>query len=406
MPQLRIEGDRAVVPGLVNVHSHSFQRAIRGRTERRSSASRDSFWTWREAMYRAANSLSPEEMYDVARMAFVEMLLSGITTVGEFHYLHNQPDGARYEDPNLLALQVVRAAQDVGIRIVLLRTAYARAGFEKPANPLQARFITPSADEFLRDTETLRHALPDVPLGIAPHSVRALPLHYLLAVISYARSNKLPVHMHVSEQPAEVEACLSEHGLRPVELLDRHGVLNNSFTAIHAIHITDDEIGMLARARARVCACPTTERNLGDGVIAADRLADAGVSICFGSDSNAQIDLLEDARCLEYHLRLTRLERAILESETLMSGLTQTGQLALGLPEQPGDFFTIDLNDPSMAAVTSESLLESIIFSGSRIAVRDVFVNGQRIVENGRHPREYEIVEKFKAVMRRLNTVG
>jgi len=400
--QLRIESDRVTVPGLVNVHSHCFQRAIRGRTEYRSSARHDSFWTWRDAMYRAANHLSPEDIYHVARMAFLEMLLAGITTVGEFHYLHNAPDGSRYDDPNLLAREVIRAAQDVGLRIVLLRTAYARSGWQMPPNPLQSRFITPSADVFIKDTEALRRALPGVQIGIAPHSVRALPLAYLLEIVSYARANHLPVHMHVAEQPAEIEACLAEHGLRPVELLAKHGVLDTSFTAVHAIHITDEEIEMLAAAKARVCACPTTERNLGDGAVPADRLREAGVEICFGSDSNVQIDLLEDARSLEYHLRMAKLQRAVLPPEALMSGLTEIGQTALALANQPGDFFTLDLNDPSIAGADAESLLATVLFSANRTAVRDVFVNGQRIVENARHPPQDEIVQKFREVCRRL----
>lgn len=400
--QLKIEQDRAILPGLVNVHSHSFQRAIRGRTERRSPAGHDSFWTWRNAMYRCANRLSPEDIYHVARMAFLEMLLAGITTVGEFHYLHNAPDGARYKDPNLLAMQVVRAAQDVGLRIVLLRTAYARAGWQTRTNPLQARFITPSAETFIFDTEALRRALPGVSIGIAPHSVRALPLPYLLEIVSYARANNVPVHMHVSEQPAEVEACIAEHGLRPVELLAKHGLLDASFTAVHAIHVTDEEIKMLAAAKTRVCACPTTERNLGDGPVPADRFLDADVEICFGSDSNVQIDLLEDARSLEYHLRMDKLQRALLEPDTLMTGVTRTGELALRLPEQPGDYFTLDLNDPSLAGADPNSLLTTILFSADRTAVRDVFVNGQRVVENGRHPRQDEIVREFTAACRRI----
>lgn len=402
MAELRIERDRAIVPGLVNVHSHSFQRMIRGRTERRTSASEDNFWTWREAMYRAANRLSPEDVYSVARMAFLEMVLSGITTVGEFHYLHNAPDGSRYDDPNLLAMQVVRAAQDVGLRIVLLRTAYARPGWQTPPNPLQARFITASADEFISDIESLRRIFPDVSIGVAPHSVRALPLEYLLEVVSYGRLHNLPVHMHVSEQPAEVETCLAEHGLRPVELLGKYGVLHELFTGVHAIHITDEEIGMFAHAKGRVCACPTTERNLGDGVVPADRLTERGVSICFGSDSNTQIDLLEDARCLEYHLRISRLQRAVLPLETLANGLNRVGYSALGLAEQPDDFFTVDLNDTALAGVDSGSLLSSIIFSVGRSAVRDVFVNRRQIVENGRHPQQEEIIREFTAVLRRL----
>lgn len=400
--QLKIESDRVTLPGLVNVHSHCFQRAIRGRTEYRSSAHHDSFWTWRDAMYCAANHLSPEDIYHVARMAFLEMLLAGITSVGEFHYLHNGPDGSRYQDPNLLAHEVIRAAQDVGIRIVLLRTAYARSGWQMPPNPQQARFITPSADVFIKDTEALRRAVPGIKFGIAPHSVRALPLAYLLEIVSYAHANDLPIHMHIAEQPAEIEACVTEHGLRPVELLAKYDVLDASFTAVHAIHITDEEIEMLAAAKARVCACPTTERNLGDGAVHADRLRLAGVEICFGSDSNMQIDLLEDARSLEYHLRMAKLQRAVLSPESLMNGLTQIGQTALALSHEPGDFFTLDLNDASIAGADAESLLATVLFSANRSAVRDVFVNGRYIVENGRHPLQDEIVQKFREVCRRL----
>ena len=386
------------MPGLVNVHSHSFQRAIRARTENRTDAGRDTFWTWREAMYRAANLLSPEDVYRVARMAFLEMALSGITTVGEFHYLHHAPDGTRYENPNLLAEEVLRAAQEIGLRVVLLRTAYARAGFGKPANPRQARFITPDVDTFLRDTDNLRRT--GVPMGIAPHSIRALPLDYLLEVTRYARDHKLPVHMHVAEQPAEVEECLAEYGLRPVELLRENGILHASFTAVHAIHITADEIAALGAARARVCACPTSERNLGDGAVPADRLTAAGVAICFGSDSNIQIDLLEDARLLEYHLRMNRLERAILSTEDLLTGATATGGAALGV--DAGDFFTIDLDDPSIAGATGDSLPAHVVFSIERTAIRDVFVNGRQIVAEGKHLLQEEIVGEFAELQKRL----
>ena len=400
--QLKIEAGRAIVPGLINVHSHAFQRTIRGRTERRSSAQHDSFWTWREAMYRAANQLTPDDIYHVARMAFLEMLLAGITTVGEFHYLHHAPDGTRYEDPNLLAMQVVRAAQDVGIRIVLLRTAYARAGWQVPPNPLQARFITPSPDIFIADTEALRRALPDLAVGIAPHSIRALPLTYLCEIVSYARANRLPIHMHVSEQPAEIEACLQEHGRRPLQLLHEHGLLDRSFSAIHAIHIDGDEIQMLAAAGAKVCACPTTERNLGDGAVPADRLQSAGVGICFGSDSNVQIDLLEDARCLEYHLRMLRLERAVLAPEALLTGLTQTGADALGIETDPGDYFTIDLKDAALAGADEGCLLEAMVFCGGRPVIRDVFAGGEQVIENGRHARQEEIVGHFVETQHKL----
>jgi formimidoylglutamate deiminase len=414
--------NRAIVPGLVNCHSHSFQRVIRGRTEHRTTANRDTFWTWREAMYHAANLLSPEDIYRVARMAFLEMLISGITTVGEFHYLHNAPDGSRYDDPNLLAIQVLRAANELGIRIGLLRTAYARAGWKKAAHPGQARFITEQPETFLEDTEALLGAVPKYSkpglawLGIAPHSIRAVPMEYLAEITDYAHENGLPVHMHVAEQPAEIDECLAEHGFRPVELLKERNILDPSFTAIHAIHITENEIGYLSEAKAHVCACPTSERNLGDGAVPADRLAQAGVTTCLGSDSNVQIDLLEDARLLEYHLRMNKLERAVLArgsgednlAQFLLLSATETGADALKAPGgsleigRPADFFTVDLNDVSIAGAGHTSLLNNVIFSLERTAVRDVFVNGGLLVQDGHHALQDSVLGDFEAVQRRL----
>jgi formimidoylglutamate deiminase len=412
----------AILPGLVNAHSHAFQRVIRGRTEHRTTARRDTFWTWRECMYRAATLLSPDAMYQAARMAFLEMLLSGITTVGEFHYVHHAPGGAPYEDRNLLALEVLRAAGEVGLRIALLRTAYERAGWRKDPDPRQARFFTPRADEFIADVESLRAAIPRAGkpghawVGIAPHSIRAVSLPYLHDIARFARANHLPMHMHVAEQPAEIEACLGEYGLRPVELLSREGILDFGFTAIHAIHVTNDEIGSLAETGAKVCACPTTERNLGDGAVPADRLAELGVGICLGSDSNVQIDLLEDARLLEYHLRMNKLERAVLAPDLEPDGLakllfisaTETGAACLGAPGgslsvgRPADFFTLDLNDPSLAGAERESLLNHIVFSVERTAIRDVYVNGEIIIRDGRHPLQESIIRDFAVLQRSL----
>jgi formimidoylglutamate deiminase len=414
--------NRAILPGLVNCHSHSFQRVIRGRTEHRTTANRDTFWTWREAMYHAANLLSPEDVYRVARMAFLEMLMSGITTVGEFHYLHNAPDGSRYDDPNLLALQVLRAATEVGVRIALLRTAYARPGWRKAAHPGQARFITPEPETFLEDTGALLGAISKYSkpgfawLGIAPHSIRAVPIEYLAKITGYAHENGLPVHMHIAEQPAEIDECLAEYGVRPVELLQQLNVLDSSFTAIHAIHITEDEIRCLGNAKAHVCACPTSERNLGDGAVPADRLAQAGVNVCFGSDSNVQIDLLEDARLLEYHLRMNKLERAVLArgsaedelAQFLFSSATAAGAAALKAPGgrlevgRPADFFTVDLNDLSIAGAGHESLSNNIVFSLERTAIRDVFVNGEPVIQDGHHALQDAVLSEFEAVQRRL----
>jgi formimidoylglutamate deiminase len=413
--------NRAILPGMVNVHSHAFQRVIRGRTEYRSGAERDTFWTWREAMYHAANLLSPEAIYHSARMAYLEMLLSGITTVGEFHYLHRAPGGIPYEDRNLLAWQVLRAADETGLRICLLRTAYVRAGWRKPEDPGQARFLTPRVEDFIGDTEEVRGALPRISrpgrawVGVAPHSVRAVPLDYLCDVATYAQSNHLPVHIHVAEQPAEVEACLGEYGRRPIELLDQHGILNSRFTGIHAIHITDEEAKYLGEAKARVCACPTSERNLGDGAVPADRLLDAGAGICFGSDSNVQIDLLEDARLLEYHLRMNKLERVVLAPDSskdalarrLFENATATGARSLQGPVgslevgREADFFTVDLDDPSVAGA-GDALLNHVVFSLERTAVREVAVGGEFVIRDGRHALEEEIISQFAAVQRNV----
>ncbi|MBV9959503.1 MAG: amidohydrolase family protein, partial [Acidobacteria bacterium] len=206
--------NRALLPGMVNGHSHAFQRVIRGRTEHRSRASADSFWTWRELMYSAAMRLEPEDIYDASRMAFLEMALGGITAVGEFHYLHRDAAGRAYDDPNLLAKEVIRAARDVGVRIALLRVAYARAGYRKEPDERQRRFIEPDAATYLRNVEKLKEELTrdDAWTGLAPHSVRAVPLDYLREVVAYADRLNLPVHMHVAEQPAENAACVSEHG--------------------------------------------------------------------------------------------------------------------------------------------------------------------------------------------------
>src|SRR5437763_3567531 len=304
---------RALLPGMVNAHSHAFQRIIRGRTEHRSQHSTDSFWTWREQMYATANRLGPEEIYAASRLAFLEMALTGITAVGEFHYIHHAPDGSAYSDPNLLAREVIRAARDVGIRIALLRVAYARAGYQTEANPLQVRFIENTPETYLKKLEELLSTRDEmVWIGVAPHSVRAVPLQYLKTIVSFANEHDLPVHMHVAEQPAEVSACIEEYGRSPVALLETEGLLSKRFTAVHAIHVTPKAIGAIERTGAMVCACPTTERNLGDGVVPVDAYFNVGVTVALGSDSHIQIDLLEDARELEYHLRLQKTARNVL----------------------------------------------------------------------------------------------
>ena len=392
---IRLSG-RAMLPGMVNAHSHAFQRVIRGRTEHRSEHATDSFWTWREQMYAAANTLEPDDLYAVSRMAFLEMALTGITAVGEFHYLHHSRDGSPYSDPNLLEREVIRAARDVGIRIALLRVAYARAGYQTEANPQQVRFIEDTPDLYLKNLEQLLDVKDDdlAWIGVAPHSVRAVPLDYLKAIVAFANERALPVHMHVAEQPAEVSACIAEYGRSPVALLETEGLLSKRFTAVHAIHVTPKAVAALARNGAYICACPTTERNLGDGVVPVDAYFDAGVRVALGTDSQIQIDLLEDARELEYHLRLQKMERNVLApmiAQRLFDCATVNGAASIGFdggrirPGAPADFFSVDLNDPSIAGAPVDDLLTTIVFSLSQRAVRDVVVAGKRIVENGKH---------------------
>jgi formimidoylglutamate deiminase len=409
--------NRALLPGMIDVHSHTFQRTIRGAVESRVKAG-PNFWSWRDAMYRAANRFTPEQLHTIASMAFLEMALAGITTVGEFHYVHTQPNGEPYANPNEIALQIIQAAKDIGIRIALLRVAYVRAGYNKPPDPGQIRFIEPDPEKFLRNTESLRTALKGEEnsawVGVAPHSIRAVPLTYLREVTHWAQSQQLPVHMHVAEQPAENAACMEEYGCTPFHLLDREGILNPNFTAIHGIHLSAEEIAAVAGANAIIGACPTTERNLGDGILPADELMRAGVRIAFGSDSLTQIDPLENARELEYNLRLKKLERAVLDTvdatglpQRLFACATQHGAESLHSPGgslepgRPADFFTVDLNDPSIAGSHPDELLAAIVFGLSKTAIQEVAVDGELIIEAGRHRHQANTIQKYKWLLSR-----
>ena len=404
---------KALLPGFINTHSHAFQRLIRGKSESRATSG-GNFWSWRGTMYHAAAQLDPAEVFDVARMTFLEMALGGTTTVGEFHYLHTAPDGQPYDDPNLLSKKVIAAARSVGLRIVLLRSAYLRSGYQLPRDPGQTRFFE-TATEFLANIDALIADTPsdrsDVRIGAAPHSIRAVPLDDLREIAAWARDRRLPLHMHISEQVAENEACLREHGATPVALLAREGLLGPDFTAIHATQITSDETATLAGAGVTICACPTTERNLGDGILAADAVFKAGIPVALGSDSQAQIDPLEDARQLEYHLRLRDQQRAILDqiagqslAERLFCCATANGARALAVPAGelapgcPADFFTVDLRDVSIAGHSADDLLPLLVFGLNRAAIRDVAVNGRLILRDGRHPLQNEIVSRYAEI--------
>lgn len=408
---------KALLPGLVNAHSHSFQRLIRGVAEH-GGPNGDDFWAWRNTMYHAASQLDPEDLFDVARMAFLEMALSGITTVGEFHYVHRRQDGTSYDDPNLLSKRVIDAAQSVGLRICLLRVAYSRAGYELPPNPRQKRFYE-SCDEYLSNAAQfaadLRGGPSTVSMGVAPHSIRALTLESLVHIVEWTKERGLPIHMHAAEQTAEIAACEREHGASPIRLLAQHGLLSDKMTLVHAIHTAPDEVEAIAQAGAKICSCPTTERNLGDGIIDAEKAIEQGILFCFGSDSQATINLLEDARDLDYHLRLKRQRRVLLDgihgeelSARLFHYATAGGAASLklntGLLEQgrPADFFSINLNDVSIAGISSEELLSMVVFALERVAVRDVVVNGRVVIQDGRHAQAEEIVARYRLLVRKI----
>lgn len=378
-----------LLPGMVNAHSHAFQRAIRGATQRRGASDPSSFWSWREAMYRVAGALRPEDVFSVTRQCFSEMLRAGITCVGEFHYLHHAADGARYDDPNELSRQVLRAAADVGIRLVLLEVFYARAGAGKPPLPEQRRFCDGSVDDFLARVDVLRregHAL-----GLAPHSVRAVPAPALRELADYARTYGLVMHAHVSEQPRENDECRAEHGSSPTEVFAAAGCLDRpgSFTAVHAIHLSAHDHALLAAHN--VCACPTTEADLGDGIVPAILHREHGTSLALGSDSNAVIDLIQEARLLEMHERLRAQARLCLAGpqgsvgRALLNIATIGGARALGRGElgrltagAPFDACTADLDHPTLAHLEPSQALDALLLAGTAAAIDRVFVGGVR----------------------------
>lgn len=390
---------RALMPGFINVHSHAFQRAIRGKTQwRPASAPPSDFWSWRETMYEAVLGMSPEDVYDISKLCFTEMLRAGYTSVGEFHYLQRDPDGEPYENPLELHEAVLRAAGDAGIRIVLINTAYATGGVMKPLRPPQRRFNTPDLDAFLATSEALRGRVRDffnATMAVAPHSIRAVNREWLKPIHVWAADADVPMHMHVSEQTLEVETCAAAYGRRPIELLDDEEVLDARFTAIHATHVAMNEIALLARSRASVCACPSTERDLGDGFLQASSLHTAGARIAIGTDSQSVIDPFEEMRLIEYHERLRRNERVLLSyvndgiasvAPTLLQYATIGGARALQLDAgeiaegKLADFVAIDLEQMQLAGWTDDSLDAMLTLSASApLVIADTWVGGRRI---------------------------
>ncbi len=412
---------RALMPGFINAHSHSFQRIIRGRTQWRPPRSAPSdFWSWRDEMYAAALTLTADDIYDVARLCFLEMLMAGTTTVGEFHYLQRDESGTEYVDPLELHKTVLQAATDVGIRIVLLNTAYVTGGVGAKLRWTQRRFNTPELDEYLQACEALKAAVPryrNATMGVAPHSVRAVPREWLKPVAEWARIAAVPLHMHISEQIAEVESCAAAFGMRPVELLAAEGVLDSRVTAIHATHTSTHEVALLARARAFVCACPTTERDLGDGFLPASALHAAGVRVTIGSDSQTVIDPLEDIRLIEYHERLRRMERVLLtthgeERSTVAPTLLRIASMhgAASLQVNAGaievgreaDLITIDLSDVALAGATQDTLDTFIALTAPPSSIRDVWVGGRQVVAERHHKNAPDIALRYHKVGERV----
>lgn len=360
------------LPALATAHSHAFQRALRGDAQRRGPAGTDDFWSWRTAMYRLAESLTPESIFAISRVAFRELYRAGVRTVGEFHYVHHQPDGTPYAERTLLADAVIAAARDARLRIALLRVVYHRAGAGRPPEGAQRRFSDPTLDAAIADVDALRlryRGAADVRVGVAPHSVRAVPPSWLGPIAAYAREHGLPIHMHVAEQPAEVRACLEESGRRPVELLADLGVLDERFVAVHATHLGPGEAALLGAARAFVCLCPTTERDLGDGLPDVTALQDAGVRLCAGVDGHVMTHPLEDLRAIELGERLRTGKRIALRAEgrTPAEELWRIGSVegarAVGFADA-GGAVTIDRGAPELELVKEEHLLDAAVYSG------------------------------------------
>jgi formiminoglutamate deiminase len=380
---LTFSADRRSVylPALASAHSHAFQFGMRGTAQRRGASAAgagDDFWTWRGQMYRLAASLTPESIEALSRAAFRELARAGVRTVGEFHYVHHQPDGRPYDDRTVMAQAVVRAARAEGLRVAILRVAYHRAGPGRPAEPGQARFCDPDVDSVLRDVDALRARYasdPDVRVGLAPHSVRAVPPGWLGPLAAYARAHDLPLHMHVAEQTREIEECVGETGMRPVELLAHHGVLGPRFVAVHATHLVPHEARLLGDAGGFACICATTERDLGDGLPDLGALRAAGVRLCTGVDSHVVTDPIEDLRALETHERLRARSRITFTpaNGSPAAALWREGSLvgaAACAFEDTGGEIEIDRAAPGIALVQDDDLLDAIVFSGSPALVR------------------------------------
>ncbi|MGW0947239.1 formimidoylglutamate deiminase [Streptomyces sp. NPDC002623] len=375
------------LPGLANAHSHAFHRALRGTVQVGSGT----FWTWREIMYSIADRLTPETYHQLARAVYAEMALAGITAVGEFHYLHHAHGGTPYADPNAMGEALIEAAADAGIRITLLDTAYLSSGFGQAPNAHQLRFSDGDADAWAERCSLLKER-DHARIGAAIHSVRAVPADQLETVARWAEERRAPLHVHLSEQTAENDACRQAHGRTPTRLLADHGVLGPRTTGVHNTHLTDEDIALLGRSGTGTCMCPTTERDLADGIGPAVALQAAGSPLSLGSDSHAVIDLLEEARAMELNERLRTRTRGHWTAAALLRAASADGHAALGNPDAGdleagavADFTTIALDSVRTAGPLPRLGAETAVFAATAADVRHTIVAGRHVVRDGVH---------------------
>jgi formimidoylglutamate deiminase len=403
------------LPGMPNLHSHAFQRGMAGLAEVRGSSS-DSFWTWRDVMYRFALAMSPEDVEAVAAQLYVEMLEEGFTRVGEFHYLHHDRDGEPYANLGEMAARIAVAAERTGIGLTLLPVFYAHAGFGgAPPDRGQRRFVN-DLDRFARLMEESRAAvsgLEGARLGVAPHSLRAVTARELASLVPLAQAG--PVHIHVAEQRKEVDDCLSWSGARPVEWLLAHAQVDESWCLIHATHMTGEETRAVAAAGAIAGLCPITEANLGDGTFNASEFTEAGGEFGIGSDSNVLVGLADELRQLEYSQRLHHRARNVMATEegrstgralyegALLGGARSLGSANTGLVEgAPADFLSLDASHPALIGRRGDAVLDGFVFSARGSMVDCVWRAGIKLVERGRHRDGEVVLARFRDAMERL----
>ena len=375
------------IPGLVNVHSHAFQRALRGRTNRGEG----SFWTWRDRMYELAATLNPESYLALARATFGEMLLAGITLAGEFHYLHHGPGGKPYGDPNAMGEALVQAAAEAGIRLTLIDACYLAGGIGQPLEGAQLRFGDGDAERWAARVDALDEG-PLVRVAAALHSIRAVPPDQVPGVVDWAAQKGRPLHVHLSEQPGENQACQEAYGKSPAQLLGDAGAVQRNLVAVHGTHLSEADIALLGGAGASVCLCPTTERDLADGIGPARAMRDAGVSLTLGSDSNTVVDLFEEARAVELDERLAGGRRGSHSAPDLLHAATTAGGAALCWPGAGklavasfADLTVLSLDTVRLAGTTPANAIEAAVFAAAAGDVREVMVGGRWVVRDGAH---------------------